>query len=1072
MCAKGRGKRPAKAQLAAAKKPAGGHSIAESDELDMDKREKRILRLNSQRPGRMDEMVDYNAHEVDVVDPDDDEDLDEDCAFNDSDEERFGVHFAHVGSAATGKSMQPKKESAADSDDDDLLDEGYSEDTKGKRKRATDDEDEIENDGDDDWGSDAGDLMDISDMLGTAPSKAVPINPSYQSVRQAADDVDNILLAKHSESLDSDIENDSLYDTDADESNEADLSKFVDNLDKSSRKRKTIKETTEAYTENEFNLRARRAAVISDSTEESTENAPASSGDAKLDLSDLVGGVSTESTFTNLRKQLSVFTPTAGPHLPAKAGSLRAPGTEAAPLPIRVQDRIGRQAAYEAASKEVSRWTNVVAKNRSADQLDFSSFDKQPSSLNSSGALVGQFEPVTGLESEIAKLLEESALSEKKQMELDDLALNKISKEELAERRRELAKLRSLAFYAEQKAKRIAKIKSKTYRKIHKKADARKAAKEGGNELSIEELRDIDPDAARDKVEKAHMDRIKERMSLKHKGTGKWARKMLSKKDSDPETRQALMDQLNVNQNLTRKIAGLESDEDSDDLNSGEGSDRSDSDDENETTNRAVERARKKLEAIEHEIDEDSGSMPAKGIFGMKFMQKGLANQIKESKALLDQARQSLVGSDNEEETAVDWPQEKKLGRKTFQPGADQDGSESDSSMHSGDDTRQMKNQQFNLKSTKPISIHLDGSQTSTYEHNAATFHGKISDARLQDPEVSSVERKPKPAAVMPKKKTEVTRTKESIPPTSALSHSENDEANPWLTSTPATGKKSLKRTKETNVDKAVNKLNKQIKQQSSHEDSASKLLLNLDGVQKLEVAKKTTSDIVKPEVKEAISAAKAGKNSSPGSKNANRTKVQSSARKIIVNSMDSEEDSDEEQLEKAAKSIVYAANVTDLSQRELMQLAFANDDVVDEFQEEKSGIVAADAPKLVDETLPGWGSWAGSDLAPKTGLITKVVKSRDSVDASKRKDTKLQHVIINERRMKRANKYLTSQLPFGYESREQYEQALRMPLGTEWNTAAAHAKLTAPKVVTRMGTVIHPLKMKGFGPPLKRKKK
>ncbi|KAI8612793.1 hypothetical protein BC830DRAFT_531435 [Chytriomyces sp. MP71] len=38
------------------------------------------------------------------------------------------------------------------------------------------------------------------------------------------------------------------------------------------------------------------------------------------------------------------------------------------------------------------------------------------------------------------------------------------------------------------------------------------------------------------------------------------------------------------------------------------------------------------------------------------------------------------------------------------------------------------------------------------------------------------------------------------------------------------------------------------------------------------------------------------------------------------------------------------------------------------------------------------------------------------------------------------------------------------MPLGVEWNTTAAHARLTAPKVVTKMGTIINPLKLKGNG--------
>jgi U3 small nucleolar RNA-associated protein 14 len=60
-------------------------------------------------------------------------------------------------------------------------------------------------------------------------------------------------------------------------------------------------------------------------------------------------------------------------------------------------------------------------------------------------------------------------------------------------------------FYKEQKQKKIAKIKSKTYRKVHKK-DKSQAA---GENLSIEELAKLDPELAQEKVLKLQADRIK-----------------------------------------------------------------------------------------------------------------------------------------------------------------------------------------------------------------------------------------------------------------------------------------------------------------------------------------------------------------------------------------------------------------------------------------------------------------------------------------------------------------------------------------------------------------------------------
>lgn len=59
-----------------------------------------------------------------------------------------------------------------------------------------------------------------------------------------------------------------------------------------------------------------------------------------------------------------------------------------------------------------------------------------------------------------------------------DLALNPMSLAQARERQAELAKLRALMFYAEQKAKRAKKIKSKAYHRVRNRQAKRKAAKE------------------------------------------------------------------------------------------------------------------------------------------------------------------------------------------------------------------------------------------------------------------------------------------------------------------------------------------------------------------------------------------------------------------------------------------------------------------------------------------------------------------------------------------------------------------------------------------------------------------
>jgi hypothetical protein len=101
-----------------------------------------------------------------------------------------------------------------------------------------------------------------------------------------------------------------------------------------------------------------------------------------------------------------------------------------------------------------------------------------------------------------------------------------LSLEEARERQARLAKMRNLMFYAEVKAKRLAKIKSKEYRrhanKAAKRAAAKAAAQGGGGDADAEK-------AAREAAEEAEFERAKERLTLKHKNTSKWARRALKR---------------------------------------------------------------------------------------------------------------------------------------------------------------------------------------------------------------------------------------------------------------------------------------------------------------------------------------------------------------------------------------------------------------------------------------------------------------------------------------------------------------------------------------------------------------
>lgn len=76
-----------------------------------------------------------------------------------------------------------------------------------------------------------------------------------------------------------------------------------------------------------------------------------------------------------------------------------------------------------------------------------------------------------------------------------------------------------------------------------------------------------------------------------------------------------------------------------------------------------------------------------------------------------------------------------------------------------------------------------------------------------------------------------------------------------------------------------------------------------------------------------------------------------------------------------------------------------------------------------------------------------------------KRTDAKLKHVIINQNVKQNENVRIEG-IPFPFTSREQYERAMRQPLGKEWNSKKSFESMNKPEIKTRRGVIIDPIKM------------
>ncbi|EAT39506.1 AAEL008706-PA [Aedes aegypti] len=138
---------------------------------------------------------------------------------------------------------------------------------------------------------------------------------------------------------------------------------------------------------------------------------------------------------------------------------------------------------------------------------------------------------------------------------------------------------------------------------------------------------------------------------------------------------------------------------------------------------------------------------------------------------------------------------------------------------------------------------------------------------------------------------------------------------------------------------------------------------------------------------------------------------------------------------------------------------AFEDDDIVADFEQEKQEERDRNKPKEVDTFLPGWGSWGGSGIKQRPVNKTRRKMFKAPPEVPRRDDNK-ERVIINEDIVsKQLSSHLVNELPFPFVTVKDYEASLRAPVGRTFIPETAHSTLVEPRVVTKMGAVIEPMK-------------
>ncbi|KAK7337453.1 hypothetical protein VNO77_18029 [Canavalia gladiata] len=348
-------------------------------------------------------------------------------------------------------------------------------------------------------------------------------------------------------------------------------------------------------------------------------------GDGRISIEDLLNPLRENPGYGKLRKRMQQIEKNAK--------------TIHAPLSKPVQAKVERKAAYEISKKDVTKWQHIIQRNREAPTIFFD--EDINLGFSTVGAIASEFEPRTEFERKMAALVHDDKVTEAHKKDGSRLLeMNKVSIEDEKDRRNQIAKMRSLLFRHEMKAKHIKKIKSKTFHRLLKK-DRLKA------EASQIQM---DPEAAKEYAMKQERLRAEERLTLKHKNQNRWAKRILQRglNSQDEGTRAAISEQLQRHAELTRKMHSMKdssssSDDTSDEDDGYENSGGSDQDRAYKLLGKAKEKTMKVLE------EEDE--VPKSGLLSLPFMRRGLEKRkeaaVEEANLAFQEYEDSLKNLEN-----------------------------------------------------------------------------------------------------------------------------------------------------------------------------------------------------------------------------------------------------------------------------------------------------------------------------------------------------------------------------------------------------------------------------------------
>lgn len=609
------------------------HRLGTIDEDDDDPRNREDADERSSKRRKVDvageeesgeEGSDAEGHRwhVGVDEDDEDSDIDSEEAFGESDEEHFAA-FAFRGSVNTDVGTKKKHRAIEDS----ALDNGS-------------DGGETDNEIDDDFGEEGVDLATAWDMDDDDEKEAAQ-KKRQKRRRQSPSDASNAedwaSASSEDESSQPEEDEESQLSISDDEGDHSRLQSFVEGL------------TSEGA------IKPRRQRGF-----QSLPDKPSQFGlnSTKISASDLLQYIKDP----RQRQSVKVLQNSEEKGHGVYKGGI--PGKLAPPLAKRQQDRLDREAAYQESKKELGKWIETVKRNRRAEHISFPLEDPAAIAAASRKQLgpTSQSQPMTSLESTIQSIMIESGMLPKEHRSLDaqeqayeELQEKQMPLEEVQARRAELRRARELMFREEIRARRIKKIKSKAYRRVHRK-EREKANQENRTLLEAQGL--IDSDEERERNDRR---RAEERMGARHRES-KWAKsvKTTGRAAWDEDARHGVTDLARRDEELRRRIEGK----------ADGGSDESESESDDSDRFSGTDDEREWLQNKLDDVDQDQPETTESRLSSMAFMKKAEAARKAANEEESRSLRRSLRGEHGDSMGEAESEDERHTGRQRFgQPG-------------------------------------------------------------------------------------------------------------------------------------------------------------------------------------------------------------------------------------------------------------------------------------------------------------------------------------------------------------------------------------------------------------------